>query len=345
MCQYKRALLGKAGAINYKELEPSYRYGLPALFEELEHQGVDRRTVLAESRLNAVEGELSYHERLSLFRSAQKLAKRPESALLAGQRQQIGYYGAYGYAMATSATLADAWRVGRDFFSLSGSLFRISLDIEEGVGIYRSYNPESLGAVLPFVAEYWRSSQSTIFSLVLGRKFPTLAMYFPYRAPKHAALYRDILGCSVHFVPGRMEWQFDARVLSESCRSADPGVAQLCEDYCEQFVEQSEGKSLLQRDILRACVRNLSTASVQAPVVAQSLNMSVRTMYRRLGDEGVSYQSLLDKLRSSVALEYLRNTQLSVEEIATQCGYQDVSNFRKAFRRWTGAAPSSFRGN
>ena len=140
-----------------------------------------------------------------------------------------------------------------------------------------------------------------------------------------------------------MEWHFDAGVLTEQCRSADPGIAQLCEDYCEQFVERSEGKSLFQRNILRACVRNLSTSSVQAPVVAKTLNMSVRTLYRRLGEEGVSYQSLLDKLRSSVALEYLKNTQLSVEEIATQCGYQDVSNFRKAFRRWTGRSPSSYR--
>ena len=316
---------------------------MPALFEELDQQGVAREAVLEDADLEGVQGEMTYQERLALFRSAQKLAKHPGSALLAGQRQQISYYGAYGYAMATSETLADAWRVGRDFFSLSGSLFRISLDIEQGVGIYRSYNPESLGPVLPFVAEYWRSSQSTIFSLVLGRKFPSLKMYFPYRAPKHAALYEEILGCPVHFEPGRMEWHFDAAVLSEQCSSADPGIAQLCEDYCEQFVERSEGKSLFQQDILRACVRNLSVANVQAPVISSSLNMSVRTMYRRLSDEGISYQALLDKLRSSVALEYLRNTELSVEEIATQCGYQDVSNFRKAFRRWTGRAPSFYR--
>ena len=329
--------------MDYDQIKPSYRYGLPALFAELEQQGVAQQEVLEDAHLDSVAGELKYQERLALFRSAQKLAKQPGAALLAGQRQQIGYYGAYGYAMATSETLADAWRVGRDFFSLSGSLFRISLDIEHGVGVYRSYNPESLGSVLPFVAEYWRSSQSKIFSLVLGRKFPSLKMYFPYRPPKHAPLYEEILDCPVRFEPGRMEWHFDASVLSEQCSSADPGVAQLCEDYCEQFVERSEGKSVFQQNIMRACVRNLSAASVQAPVVAKTLNVSVRTMYRRLADEGVSYQSLLDKLRSSVALEYLRNTQLSIEEIAIQCGYQDVSNFRKAFRRWTGTTPSSYR--
>lgn len=320
------------------------RYGLPALFAELARQGVSRQAVLADSGLERADGELSFQERLALFRSAEKLAKEPETALRAGQRQQIGYYGAYGYAMATSETLADAWRVGRDFFNLSGSLFRISLDIENGVGVYRSYDPESLGPVLPFVAEYWRSSQSKIFSLVLGRSFPSLQMSFPYPKPGHAALYRRVFGCPVQFGSERMEWHFDASVLSEPCASADPGVARLCEAYCEQFVQRSEGKSLFQQQVLRACVKNLASSKVQAPEIARALNISVRTFYRRLGDEGVSYLALLDRLRSSVALEYLRNTTLPIDDIATRCGYQDVSNFRKAFRRWTGQAPSFFRG-
>lgn len=326
-----------------EELESRQRYGLPALFAELSSQGVTQQAVLVDAGLKSADGELSFQERLSLFRSAKRLAKAPETALRAGQRQEIGNYGAYGYAMATSETLSDAWRVGRDFFSLSGSLFRISLDIEDGVGVYRSYDPESLGSVLPFVAEYWRSSQTTMFSLVLGRQFPSLQMYFPYPAPKHASLYPEVFGCPVEFSSGRMEWHFDASVLTEPCASAAPGVAQLCEDYCEQFVERSQGKSLFQQHILRTCVRNLSSSSVQAPVIAKELNISVRTFYRRLDKEGVSYLALLDRLRSSVALEYLRNTNIAIEDIATRCGYQDVSNFRKAFKRWTGNSPTSYR--
>ena len=183
-----------------------------------------------------------------------------------------------------------------------------------------------------------------VFSLVLGRRFPSLEVFFPYPAPKHAALYQEVFGCPVHFSAERMEWHFDASVLSERCASAEPGIAALCEDYCEQFVDQSQGKSLFQQEILRACVRNLASSDVQAPAIAKSLNMSVRTFYRRLRAENVSYLALLDRLRSSVALEYLRNTRIPIEEIAARCGYQDVSNFRKAFRRWTGQSPSAYRG-
>lgn len=324
-------------------LTSPHRYAFPALFDELERQGICNSAVLQQSGLKSLEGELGYHKRVALFRAAQALAKEPETALRAGQRQQISNYGAYGYALATSETLADAWRVGRDFFNLSGSMFRVSFEVDNGVGIWRSHDPESLGPLLPFIAEYWRSSQSRVLALVLGRRFPTLRMQFPYPPPQHAQAYRQVFGCPVSFHCDSMEWHFDASVLSEPCVLADPDTARLCEHFCRHLVERSDGGSPLQREIMRACVGNLAGASVQARVIARSLNMSVRTMYRRLQEEGISFSSLLDRLRRSLALEYLRNTELPVEEIGARCGYSDVANFRKAFKRWTGRAPSSYR--
>lgn len=325
------------------DLTSPRRYGFPALFDELESQDISKSAVLKQSGLKNLDGELGYHERVALFRAAQALARDSETALRAGQRQQISNYGAYGYALATSATLADAWRVGQDFFSLSGSMFKVSFEVESGVGIWRSHDPESLGGVLPFIAEYWRSSQSRVLSLVLGRGFPTLRMQFTYPPPQHAQAYRQVFGCPVGFNCDSMEWHFDASVLSEPCVLADSDTARLCEHYCKHLVERSDGRSPLQREIMRACVGHLAGGSVRAPVIARSLNLSVRTMYRRLQEEGISFSSLLDRLRSSLALEYLRNTEIPVEEIGARCGYSDVANFRKAFKRWTGQAPSSYR--
>lgn len=319
------------------------RFGYPALFAELEAQGIQKTEVEKRAGLDFDKTDLEFHERVTLFKTAQSMARRIDTALLAGQRQEISYYGPYGYLMATSSTLADAFRLGREFFSLSGSVLRISLKIENGVGVFRSHEPESLGTVLPFVAEYWRSSQSRLFSLMLGRSFPSISMKFPYESPKHAAVYADVFNCSIEFGSEIMEWRFDADALLEPCVHADNNTAKLCEDYCEQFISESGGKSSLQREILRVCVTSLATNQADARSVAKALNMSVRTLYRKLDSEGTNFKSLVDRLRSSVAIEYLTNTTIPVEEIATRCGYQDVSNFRKAFRRWTGAAPSAYR--
>ena len=71
--------------------------------------------------------------------------------------------------------------------------------------------------------------------------------------------------------------------------------------------------------------------------------LSLRTLQRRLADAGKSYQAIIDEVRASLALEFLEHTSLPVAEIAARTGFSEVASFRKAFRKWTGNAPSHYR--
>jgi AraC-like DNA-binding protein len=71
--------------------------------------------------------------------------------------------------------------------------------------------------------------------------------------------------------------------------------------------------------------------------------MHPRALRRRLEAEGASYRDLLADVRMRLAVEYLRKTQMTNEEIARRIGYSDAANFRHAFARWTGKRPSEFR--
>jgi AraC-like DNA-binding protein len=62
-----------------------------------------------------------------------------------------------------------------------------------------------------------------------------------------------------------------------------------------------------------------------------------------LSADSVTYQELLDQVRSDLAVDYLRNSLLTVEQIAQLVGYGEAASFRKAFRRWTGKAPGEYR--
>ena len=77
--------------------------------------------------------------------------------------------------------------------------------------------------------------------------------------------------------------------------------------------------------------------------VAQSLNMSARTLRRKLHDENSSFRQLVDELRRDMAIRYLRDTALTVEDIAETLGFSDAANFRQAFRKWTKATPHEFK--
>ena len=77
--------------------------------------------------------------------------------------------------------------------------------------------------------------------------------------------------------------------------------------------------------------------------VAANLNLSVRTLQRRLKAEGLTYKAVLDELRRQFALDYLKNDALSIKEIAYLLDYAESSSFVRSFKRWTGKSPQEFR--
>ena len=79
------------------------------------------------------------------------------------------------------------------------------------------------------------------------------------------------------------------------------------------------------------------------PSAARALHTSGRSLRRHLADLGTSYQEVLDEVRKRLALQYLGTTQLPLYEIAFLLGFSDPSNFRRAFKTWTGKTPGDYR--
>ncbi|AJR06372.1 AraC family transcriptional regulator [Photobacterium gaetbulicola] len=75
--------------------------------------------------------------------------------------------------------------------------------------------------------------------------------------------------------------------------------------------------------------------------VARQLSFSVRTLNRRLADEGTTYRSVLEKYKLERSLQLLSQSDCSITEIAYQLGFSDISTFSRAFKRWTGYSPSN----
>ena len=66
-------------------------------------------------------------------------------------------------------------------------------------------------------------------------------------------------------------------------------------------------------------------------------------MHRRLAESGLSYREVIDDVRRSVAIEFLENTRMKIDQVAERVGFADATSFRKAFKKWTGRSPRSFR--
>ncbi len=322
-------------------------FGLKALIEELQNQGVPARAVLSGTGVLPKHFEdytalITREQRLSIYRNARRLAKRSDVALLAGARQRISDFGIYGYALASSKTFGDALHLSFRHLRQAGPMLQITSRVEDGVVKLRSHDPASLGDMLPFVAEFWRSSNLTFLSRVLEAPVPSLRMLLPYPAPPHWRQYGRMFNCPVEFGADTMEWHLAESTLSVPLPNANPMVAKVCERFCEQVLSEQRPASELAESIRTILVRQPGRFAT-IDEIASEIGMSLRTLNRRLAADGITYQSIIDDKRKTLAIEYLERTTLPVEQICARVGFSDTSNFRKAFKKWTGQSPSSFR--
>jgi hypothetical protein len=166
---------------------------------------------------------------VAIYHNARALARHSDVGLLAGARQRTSDFGIYGYAMISSPTFGEALRFGVEHVAMASPVvMQISLRIEDNTAILRSHGVQCLGDLLPFAAEFWRSSMTALFSRVLEAPFSTKRMVFTFPPPPHWRSYERMFNCPIHFGRDAMEWHFDASVLDRPCPNANPITARMC---------------------------------------------------------------------------------------------------------------------
>jgi AraC-like DNA-binding protein len=131
-------------------------------------------------------------------------------------------------------------------------------------------------------------------------------------------------------------------LLAQPLLQANPGLQQVLQGHAEALLARLPGASLSSR-VVSLLSRQLAHGEPDRASLASSLNLSERTLQRRLADEGSSYQKLLGDTRRLLAERYLGEGRLPATEIALLLGYSEPSVFFRAFRQWTGLTPGEYR--
>ncbi len=285
---------------------------------------------------------ISFRQGREVILRAMRLARGTALGLETGIRETITSVGLVGYAMLTADTVGDAVRLGLDLQKDTGSMLEFDMRVgPDGVAVTaasRFSDPE----IYVFLVEEAFASFMGIGLGLVGPDFRPLRVDFSYPAPVHAETYRRVFGAELRF--GQMEnaFVYDRRWYDRPLATADPfGHRQLLEFLAFNRARSREAAEVIE-SVERVLRPRLDTRQ-HVGRVARELGMSERTLRRRLAESGVSFQSVLDGLRKSRAVELLANPQTPVEQIALAVGFTDPHNFRRAFRRWTGAAPGAVR--
>lgn len=321
--------------------------GLPALVAELQAQGVEGEGLLEGTELSPAQvldpaTRISHRQKLAIFANMQRLMRHPDSGLRAGARQRLSDFGIFGYALVSSETFGHAVEFGVRHIRLLGPIFEKSFRLEGDEGVFIGQGFYALGELMPVATEFWFASIQSLVQCVLEKPFPSRRLLLPYPAPEHWRSYEEFFRCPVEFDAEVMEWRFDASVLQLPCPNANPITSAMSMGFCQQLVASLPDESDLIEAVRMACLSR-SGRFPGVETVAQTLGMSTRTLHRRLSEYQRTYQSVLDEVRCALAIEFLQQSDMPMDDLAAQVGFSEAANFRKAFRKWTGQSPGDYR--
>ena len=298
-------------------------------------------TTLSESALATMGARVSEEDFTQLVERAYQLTGDQALGLHLGKRLNLSAHATVGQAFMTCETLEQVL----NFFLKYYHILAPGMDLEYRQRDGRCWlTPHSIwqDERIEFSTEIFFAA--FVYSVKLLVNVPDLGIRaeFPYPEPDYVAEYHELFGDDIHFSCREARISIEDRWLDARLPSSNPALLALYEQECTRLLaDLQDDDSLTERTL--QLLRKLEGHYPQMPRVADMLNVSPRTYRRRLATEDVSFQQLLDRVRTEHATHYLKSTRLPLASIAYMVGFNDVSNFRRAYIKWTGHTPRQAR--
>ena len=301
---------------------------------------------LDESALHASETRVSYGQLATVCRNALNLSTRPALAVRAGLRIHVTAYGMYGYALLSSRVCADILEFSSRYRRVIGPFADLIYDRQAAPGVCR-FEPllasDPADPLYRFALEFTYAAQLTVTRDLYGSGLGYHAVLVTYPAPADAAQCGALLGCAMRFGQDSNELHFDPALAERAPQLQDPITHEMAREICQRFLTELPYCGGTAAAVRRALLEQMPWRFPHLESMAQELSIEPRTLRRRLEAQGTTYREILADVRRTLAVDYLRKTRMTTEDIASRLGYSDAANFRHAFLRWTGKTPNEYR--
>jgi AraC-like DNA-binding protein len=287
---------------------------------------------------------LAARDYIALLDAGSRLAGDPHFGLHVGERVRPGTYSVYGLVLLACRDIGQALEQTQRYEQLAHDLGRSRLEPDGALARYTwvSHYPDASR----HLAESVFAGIRTFGCWLAGRPLAPRALAFAHARPPDAdpAEYARVLGMVPDFDAPAHAVDFDASLLALPLPAADTGMYPLLQQHAERLLrERSQAPSGIVAQVHAAIVRSLATEPVRLAGIAAALDLSPRTLQRKLADAGATFQQVQGAARYALAMDYLRQDGLSLVDIAFLLGFQEQSAFTHAFREWSGMNPGAWR--
>ena len=311
----------------------------------LDRRGVATRPLLA--KLGVDHRDLAYGRQVAATHFAAILDLGAAAAgdasfgLHRGGEFRLKAGGVLAYLAACAATLDEALAYYQRYASIVCNGFTLELERRpDGVRL-RLHVADPSWRRCRHLSEFTAARMVSALRIVTGVQLRPSAVQFAHPGAAPARDSRRLFGCNVDFASGADVIHLPADTLALRIPTADSRLGVMLRAYADGLLTQVRPKG---RDtpVDRAAAiiaQRLSTGEVSLGDVARKLQMSERTLRRRLRESGVTFNELVARVRRDLADDWLQRTDFNVKHISYLLGYSDTAAFSRAYKRWTGRSP------
>lgn len=264
-------------------------------------------------------------------------------ALRIGASMRSDEYGAFGLAWKSAPDLRGSYVRSERYGQVLGNAETYTLESHPDGAFFNleKVGNGSLGMLLSNEASL--SAVATISNEVSATSFAPLEVHFQHQARGDTTVFSNHFGCPVIFGSDRDALLVSQAALDTPNKLGDHTIAQFFDRHLETELAARSNDEGLEQRVRIAVSQMLSEGVPTLTEISTSLGMGARTLQRRLAEKGHSFQDLVDLARRELAYQLLKETDYSLAEVAFLTGFSEQSAFSRAFKRWSGHTPRSYR--
>lgn len=267
----------------------------------------------------------------------------PGFSVRVGQQMKIEDYGVLGLSWRTCSWAGEIFERSERYFKLLSNTFMWQI-IENGDISSVHLNREAHRRGLELSTEASLAATVVVLQAITEKNILPVKVTFKHNPPKDLTSYQAAFQCPVLFnQPYYSIWYKTVDLRSRTAK-ADKSIHSF---LVERVEEETNGLKVagnkLVFDIELLIKDALPSGIPSIHHIAEHVGMSNRTLTRRLSEAGITYRDLIKKIQEQTSKNLLKNSTLSIADIAFKTGFSEQSAFNRAFKRWTGLSPLEFR--